>query len=56
MIPLTYIPLPNNDNKLFYIVKIIRLVIGLRILSVPRIMEKIKKIYEKKLQKIIETD
>jgi|TARA_B110000285_G_scaffold154438_1_gene172300 hypothetical protein len=39
----------DGDERLFYIIKIIRLVIGLQILSVPRIMDKIKKIYEKKL-------
>lgn len=50
LIPFPYIPLKNKDDRrLFYIIKIIRLVVGLRILSVPRIMEKIKKIYEKKL-------
>ena len=44
LIPLTYINL-NGDQRLFYIIKILRLVIGLQILKVPKIMEKIKKIY-----------
>ena len=55
LLPFTYIPL-NGFERLFYLIKIIRLVIGLQILDVPRIMEKIKKIYGKKLQKIIEND
>lgn len=52
IIPLQYINL-SGYQRLFYLVKIMRFVNGLRIFSVPAIMEKVKMFYKEKLNKVI---
>jgi len=43
----------NGDERLFYLIKIMRLIKGLQVFDVANIMEIIKKQYQKKLDKII---
>lgn len=46
----------GGDEKLFYIIKIMRLIKGLQVFDVAQIMVIIKKQYQKKLDHIIEND
>ena len=54
IIPLQMVKMGDNgDERLFYLIKIMRLIKGLQVFDVANIMEIIKKQYQKKLDKII---
>ena len=56
MIPLQELKLPGGHQRLFYLIKIIRLHTGFKIFSVPAIMEKFKYFNKKKIDEIIAND
>lgn len=49
LIPLQIVPLDRNRQYIFYLLKMIRLKKGFKILEVPAMMEKIKKYYQDSL-------
>jgi len=55
IIPLQLLNL-NGYERLFFIIKIVRLYSGFKLFNVPMIMNKIKVINNRKMMKIIETD
>ena len=55
IIPLEFLSL-NGGERRFMLIKLIRLYTGLRIFYVPDIMEKIKKIFSDRLDKLIKDD
>jgi hypothetical protein len=56
IIPFYGVSLKRKRQDLFYIIKMIRLIKGFTIFDVPRMMEKVKFYYHKKLMNIIEND
>mmetsp|Transcript_8274 Transcript_8274/g.12665 ORF Transcript_8274/g.12665 Transcript_8274/m.12665 type:complete len:275 (-) Transcript_8274:174-998(-) len=55
LLPLQMLDL-NGYERLFFIIKIMRLVIGFRIFSVPKIMALIKGFYKQRMEQLIETN
>lgn len=56
VIPFQLIPLRNRRGTLFYLIKLLRLVKGFRLLDVSYLMKKIKAIYKDYQLKLIKTD
>ena len=48
--------IPINHARVFYLTKVVRIILGFKILNVGNMMESIKAINKKKLDRIIEED
>lgn len=48
--------IPWNHSRIFYLTKVVRIILGFKILNVGNMMESIKAINKKKLDRIIEED
>ena len=55
LLPLVWLDLGGKE-RLFYLIKIVRLINGFKVFSVPAIMQKIKYFAKKKMEKIIQDD
>lgn len=56
IIPLQLMELPNKRNLLFFLIKLMRLFKGFRILDVHALMKKIKAIYKERSVNLIKSD
>ena len=56
LVPLQLITMKDGKERLFILIKIIRLVNGFKVFQVRNLMEVIKNFYQKKLETIIEND
>ena len=53
VIPLEFLPLKGQERR-FFLIKLMRIYTGIKIFYVPDIMDKIKKIFTKRLEYIVE--
>jgi len=56
LIPLQELPLPRDYARFFYIIKVMRLFNGFKLLNVEHIMAYIKKFYRTKVDRMIQSD
>jgi hypothetical protein len=56
LIPLQELPLPRGYARFFYIIKVMRLFNGFKLLNVEHIMDYIKKFYKSKVDRMIQSE
>ena len=56
LIPLQELPLPRGYGRFFYVIKVMRLFNGFKLLNVEHIMDYIKKFYKSKVDRMIQRE